>query len=75
MDHIIGLGLLKREKSLVPTENRAQDRPAGTLVTVHIFNIVVDYRIGVAGFLRILTVSLHRNHVRQQAYTLVFGAY
>jgi len=54
VDQIIGLGVLKREKSVSPTGNRSPDRPAGTVVTVHVCNIVVDYRIGVAGFLRIL---------------------
>jgi len=54
VDHIIGLGVLKREKSVAETGNRAPDLPAGTLVTVHVCNNVVDYRIGVAGFLRII---------------------
>jgi len=58
VDHIIGLGILKREKSVTPTGNRAPDIPAGTLVSVHVCNIVVDYRIGVADFLRILDCQL-----------------
>jgi hypothetical protein len=44
----------KTKKSVAPTGNRAPARQAGNLVTVHVCNIVVGYRIGVLGFLRIL---------------------